>query len=69
MEHAPHLRLTEAAKYLDVHPETLRRWVREGRVDYARLGPRGDLRFRVADLDALLTGSQSSDNRTMRQGR
>jgi len=60
MDHTPHLRLRLAAAHLDVHPETLRRWARAGEVPYARLGARGDLRFRLADLDALVE-RRSSD--------
>lgn len=51
---APLLRLSRAAEYLDIHRDTLARWVGEGRVRALRLGPRGDLRFNRADLDALL---------------
>jgi len=50
-----------AAKYLDVKPQTIRKWVSEGRLKpSARLrtragGTAGLLRFRLSDLDAMLT--------------
>jgi len=43
----------EAADYLRVAPDTVRRWVREGRLAAARAGRL--LRFRRADVDAVLT--------------
>lgn len=43
----------EACEYLHLHRVTLQRWVKEGRVRAYRLGGR-DLRFRKADLEALL---------------
>jgi excisionase family DNA binding protein len=50
----PLLTLTEAAAYLKLSPRTLRRYVKDGKATARRL-PGGDLRFRVEDLDALLT--------------
>jgi len=47
----------EAARRLGVHPETLRRAVRDGRVEAVRLGARGWLRFRVVDIDRFVRGS------------
>jgi excisionase family DNA binding protein len=38
---------------IGVSDETLRRWVDQGKVRYIRL-PSGRLRFRQADLEALL---------------
>jgi excisionase family DNA binding protein len=48
------LTLTEASRLLRVHPNTLRRWSKDGVLLTFRLGPRGDRRFRREDLDALL---------------
>jgi excisionase family DNA binding protein len=48
------IRTPEAAKYLGVHIETVRRWAREGEIPAAKLGNRGGLRFRREDLDKFL---------------
>lgn len=48
------LTTTEAAALLDVHGETLRRWVADGWIRHIRL-PSGQLRFRRADIAAALT--------------
>jgi excisionase family DNA binding protein len=42
-----------AAKYLDVKPQTIRKWVCAGRLKpFGRLG--NHLRFRKRDLDAMI---------------
>jgi len=43
----------EAAAALRVHPETLRRWVREDKVPAVEL-PSGVLRFRLRDVEHML---------------
>ena len=48
------LRTPEAARYLGVHIETMRRWAREGVIPAAKLGNRGGFRFRREDLDRFL---------------
>ena len=40
----------KAARFLGVHPHTLRAWADRGRLPYLRLNARGDRRFRVDDL-------------------
>ncbi len=47
------LRVGAAAHYLGLHPATLRRWEREGRISAERVNARGDRRFRREDLDKL----------------
>lgn len=42
-----------AARFLDISPRTLRRWVREGRIRAYRVGPRL-VRFSPADLKQLV---------------
>jgi excisionase family DNA binding protein len=49
----------EAAKYLQVHVETMRRWGRTGVIPAAKLGNRGGFRFRREDLDDFLEGRRS----------
>jgi excisionase family DNA binding protein len=48
------LRTPDAAKYLGVHEETIRRWAREGAIPSAKLGNRGGFRFKREDLDRFL---------------
>lgn len=43
-----------AAQHLGVSEETIRRWADDKRIRHIRL-PSGQLRFRVADLDEVLT--------------
>ena len=44
----------EAAEYLQVHVETMRRWVRTKVIPAAKLGNRGGFRFKREDLDCFL---------------
>jgi len=48
------MRTPEAARYLGVHEETIRRWAREGAISAAKLGNRGGFRFKQEDLDRFL---------------
>lgn len=54
MNDAPLLRTAQAAARLGIHPQTLRAWVRDGRLKCVRINERGDRRFQQADLDAYL---------------
>ena len=47
------LRVGAAAHYLGLHPATLRRWEREGRISSERVNARGNRHFRRTDLDKL----------------
>ena len=49
----------EAAEYLQVHVETMRRWARTRVISAAKLGNRGGFRFRREDLDAFLERRRS----------
>ena len=49
----------QAAAYLDVHRETLLKWVKAGKVRAFRT-PGGWYRFRLADLDALVIDEVAS---------
>ena len=44
------LTIREAAKLINVHPNTLRNWEREGKVSAIRLGSRRDRRYFKAAL-------------------
>ena len=48
----------EAAAYLQVSLETMRRWGRTGAIPAAKLGNRGGFRFKREDLDAFLEGQR-----------
>ena len=49
-----------AADLIGVSDETLRRWVEKGKVRYIRL-PSGRLRFRRADLEAMVAVTEPED--------
>ena len=49
------LRTGEACRILCVHCNTLRRWSEQGIINAYRVGPRGARRFRLEDVNALLT--------------
>ena len=48
------LRVSEAARLLYVHTNTLRRWTERGIIRAYRIGPRGDRRFKAEDINVLL---------------
>lgn len=57
------LRIREAARLLGLHPTTLRRWDREGKLKAVRIGSRihpsnphavGDRRYRKEDIEKLM---------------
>jgi excisionase family DNA binding protein len=51
----PMLTITEVARLLNVHINTLRRWSDRGLVRAYRIGPRADRRFREDDITGFLT--------------
>jgi len=44
----------EVARFLSVHPSTVRLWNNLGELRAYRIGPRGERRFLPKDVDALL---------------
>ena len=44
------LTIKDAAELLSLNPETLYKWVKQGRMPYYRLGTRGVIRFNVSTL-------------------
>lgn len=44
----------QAAEYLGVHVRTLRRYIRDGRLQRSAILPSGHARYSRADLEALL---------------
>jgi len=52
------LTISQAAEILNVHPETLRRWDRAGKLKAIRIGQRqggGDRRYRREDIKKLIS--------------
>lgn len=48
------LRINQAAEILNVHPETLRRWDKKGRLKAIRIGKRRDRRYQRQDIERLV---------------
>lgn len=55
-----YLTLAQAEKESGYSPDTLRRWIREGRLRAERAGPRGHYRIRPEDLEAALRPAEAS---------
>ncbi len=51
---SPLLTLTQAARMLNVHVSTLRRWSNLGLIKTYRIGPRADRRFKADDVKEVL---------------
>ncbi|MDO9332919.1 MAG: helix-turn-helix domain-containing protein [Dehalococcoidales bacterium] len=58
------LRTGQAARFLSVHNNTLRRWSDQGLLQPYRLGSRGDRRFRLDDLERFLKSQGGDDRQT-----
>lgn len=52
------LKIREAAEMLNVNPETLRRWDREGRLVAIKISKRGDRRYREEEILKLVNGNK-----------
>lgn len=50
------LTVAQAADILQIHPETLREWLRAGRIPATLLSRRAGYRIRASDLEAFLSG-------------
>jgi len=48
------LTVKQVAKLLNVHPNTLRRWSKEGRIPSYRISSRGDRRFKQEEIARFL---------------
>ena len=48
------LMVTEVARLLSVHPNSVRRWANQGLITVYRIGVRGDRRFRPDDVSNFL---------------
>ena len=54
------LSTAEAAEFLNMHVNTIRRWSNKGILETYRVGPRGDRRIRQGDIDNLLLKRSSA---------
>ena len=48
------LKISEASEFLNVHPNTLRKWDKKGILKAVRFGVRGDRRYKKEDLVKIL---------------
>lgn len=60
------LTVSEVARLLHIHPNTLRRWSNSGRIRAYRITPRGDRRFKRVDIARLLAEFNPSRDSTYR---
>jgi len=51
------LSITEAARMLNVHTNTLRNWDKSGELPAIHVGPRKQRRYRKADIESYLDGT------------
>ncbi len=49
------LTVAQIAERLQVHPETVRRWLRDGRLNGRNFGGKGGYRVRERDLEAFMS--------------
>lgn len=52
----PLLTVEQVAQTLQVHPETVRRWLREGRLQGYRISRRAGYRVRPSEIERFLRG-------------
>ena len=62
------LRIGEAAKILGVHPGTLRRWEKEGRIKAYRIEGIGERRFELEEILEMLSLPAQEKNINKRGG-
>ena len=53
------LTVNEVSRILHVHPNTLRRWTKNGRIRAYRIAPRGDRRFKREEITRFLAEEES----------
>ena len=57
------LTISEVARILHVHPNTLRRWADKGIIRSFCITPRGDRRFMPQDIDQFLAEMNTQNRR------
>jgi excisionase family DNA binding protein len=55
-----YLRTADAARYLGVHPQTIRAFARDGRIACLRVGPRNERRFAESALSRFLSAASGA---------
>lgn len=63
VRHSEFLTVSEAARTLGVHPNTVRVWTEQGVLRCLRINRRGDRRFRRSDLVQFMKSAQARPNR------
>ena len=56
------LTVREVARLLHVHPNTLRRWSNNGRIEACRINQRGDRRYKREEIVHFLAELESQTN-------
>jgi len=54
------LNINEVADLFGVHPETLRRWDKAGKLKAIRIGNFGHRKYKKSDIDNLLRSNQNN---------
>ncbi len=62
------LKIKEAAKLLNIHPETLRRWEKTGIISPTKVGSRRDRRYKKEDLQRLLNSRPFDQENSQKKG-
>lgn len=52
------LNIRQVSEILNVHPETLRRWDKSGKLKAVRVGARNDRRFRKEDVMKIVNSNK-----------
>ena len=48
------IRIKEAAEMFGIHPETLRRWSKKGKINAVVINDRGDRRFKLSEISKFI---------------
>jgi len=59
--------VSELARLLNVHINTVRRWSNQGILKAYRIGPRGDRRFSKEDVDSFLAENLEANSRDIKE--
>ena len=53
------LTVGQVAAWINIHPNTVRRWAELGVLNFYRIGSRGDRRFRRSEIEDVLSGASN----------
>jgi len=59
MEDKEWMTVDDVAKLLEVHPQSIRRWIKSGELIASQLGAKAGYRIRNADLEAFMKQRQT----------